>query len=264
MRPQSNPPPTEIRDSLLKTYAINDAMNQLILSDLDPRAWRAEPPGEKGSGRTIAAIFAHLHNSRLVWLRNSAPHLKCPTPLDPDRCTMKQAAVGAQKKRRAVPRDAHRRAFRRIPSAASRYTRAGVGRPLGPPTPPCSRTCSRTRPITAAKSCCSPTSSAIASSTPPPASGTGTNSGKRPASRSPARAEPPGNANLPIGGFALRVPAPDSGFRLVVRLLLHLCSSVVPRSHGPCRSTPVLTEGPWPRAFRPLAFFSVLVLAFWH
>ena len=97
MRPQSNPPPTEIRDSLLKTYAINDAMNQLILSDLDPRAWRAEPPGEKGSGRTIASIFAHLHNCRLVWLRNSAPHLKCPTPLDPDRCTMKQAAAAHKK-----------------------------------------------------------------------------------------------------------------------------------------------------------------------
>jgi len=83
----------EIRDSLLETYASNDAMNQLILYELDPRAWRAQPPGEKGNGRTIAAIFAHLHNCRLVWLKNSAPHLKCPAPLDPDRCTMKQAAA---------------------------------------------------------------------------------------------------------------------------------------------------------------------------
>src|SRR6202007_866312 len=83
----------EIRDSLLETYAINDGMNQVILSSLEPRAWRAEPPGKKGNGRTIAAIFAHLHNCRLVWLKNSAPHLKCPAPLDPDRCTMKQAAA---------------------------------------------------------------------------------------------------------------------------------------------------------------------------
>lgn len=79
--------------ALLRIYAINDAMNQLILSHLDPRSWRAEPPGPKGHGRALAAIFAHLHNSRLVWLRNSAPHLKCPAPLDPDRCTMKQAAA---------------------------------------------------------------------------------------------------------------------------------------------------------------------------
>jgi uncharacterized damage-inducible protein DinB len=83
----------EIRDVLLETYAINDAMNQLLLARVDPRAWRAEPPGKRGSGRTIAAIFAHLHNCRLVWLKGSAPHLKCPAPLDPHRCTRKQAAA---------------------------------------------------------------------------------------------------------------------------------------------------------------------------
>lgn len=83
----------EIRDTLLETYAGNDQMNQLILSHLDPRAWRAQPPGEKGNGRTIAAIFAHLHNCRVRWLKKSAPHLKCPPPLDPRRCTMKQAAA---------------------------------------------------------------------------------------------------------------------------------------------------------------------------
>jgi uncharacterized damage-inducible protein DinB len=49
-------------------------------------------PGASGH-RTIAAIYAHLHNSRLVWLRHNAPHLKCPAPLDPYRCTMKQASA---------------------------------------------------------------------------------------------------------------------------------------------------------------------------
>jgi uncharacterized damage-inducible protein DinB len=83
--------------AIIDTYAINDAMNQLILSHLDPRAWRADPPGKKRGGRTIAAIFAHLHNNRLVWLRNSAPHLKCPAPLDPFRCTIKQAASAHKK-----------------------------------------------------------------------------------------------------------------------------------------------------------------------
>jgi uncharacterized damage-inducible protein DinB len=88
---------SEIRDVLIETYATNDAMNQLILAHLDPRAWRAQPPGKKGSGRTIAAIFTHLHHCRLSWLRNSVPHLKCPAPLDPDRCTMKQAAAALKK-----------------------------------------------------------------------------------------------------------------------------------------------------------------------
>ncbi len=87
----------EIRDSLLETYAANDAMNQLILAQLDSRAWRAQPPGEIGRGRTIAAIFAHVHNARLKWLKGSAPHLKCPPPLDPHRCTKKQAAAAHKK-----------------------------------------------------------------------------------------------------------------------------------------------------------------------
>jgi uncharacterized damage-inducible protein DinB len=94
---QSHAALAEIRDSLLETYASNDAMNQLILSNLDPRAWRAQPPGEKGQGRTIAAIFAHLHNVRVKWLRLSAPQLKRPQPLDPDRCTIKQAAAAHRK-----------------------------------------------------------------------------------------------------------------------------------------------------------------------
>ena len=90
---QSHAALAEIRDALLETYAVNDAMNQFVLSHLDHRAWRAQPPGEKGSGRTIAATFAHLHNVRRKWLRLTAPHLKCPPRLDPSRCTMKQAAA---------------------------------------------------------------------------------------------------------------------------------------------------------------------------
>ena len=94
---QSHAALAEIRDTLLETYASNDAMNQLILANLDPRAWRAQPPGEKGSGRTIAAIFTHLHNCRLKWLKKNAPHLKCPPALDPHRCTMKQAVAAHRK-----------------------------------------------------------------------------------------------------------------------------------------------------------------------
>jgi len=73
---------------LLETYAVNDRMNQLILEHLDPRAWRAKPPGR--GARTIAAIFAHMHNIRRKWLRLSAPHLKLPAPLDRTRCTQHQ------------------------------------------------------------------------------------------------------------------------------------------------------------------------------
>ena len=97
MRQPKPPKPSSQHSAIIDTYAINDAMNQLILADLDPRAWRADPPGKKRGGRSIAAIFAHLHNCRVNWLRRSAPHLKCPAPLDPFRCTMKQAASAHKK-----------------------------------------------------------------------------------------------------------------------------------------------------------------------
>jgi uncharacterized damage-inducible protein DinB len=81
--------PTDFNQVLLETYAVNDRMNQLILEHLDPRAWRAKPPGR--NARTIAAIFAHVHNIRRKWLRLSAPHLKLPAQLDRTRCTPRQA-----------------------------------------------------------------------------------------------------------------------------------------------------------------------------
>jgi uncharacterized damage-inducible protein DinB len=89
---------SDIRDVLLETFAANDYMNQLILQHLDPRAWRAKVPAvSQRGGRTIATIFSHMHNNRLVWLKWSAPHLKCPAPLDPARCTMKQTATAYRK-----------------------------------------------------------------------------------------------------------------------------------------------------------------------
>ncbi len=80
---------TEFSRVMAEAYAVNDRMNQIVLEHLDPRAWRAKPPG--GKGRTIAAIFSHVHNIRRKWLRLSAPHLKLPAQLDRTRCTPKQA-----------------------------------------------------------------------------------------------------------------------------------------------------------------------------
>jgi uncharacterized damage-inducible protein DinB len=89
---------SNIREVLLETYAANDKMNQLLFTHLDARAWRADPPGlNRREGRTIAAVFAHMHNNRLVWLKRSAPHLKCPAPLDPERCTLRQTAIAHRK-----------------------------------------------------------------------------------------------------------------------------------------------------------------------
>ncbi len=73
---------------LVECYAVNERMNQMVLEHLDPAAWRAKLPGSKG--RTIAAIFVHMHNVRRKWLRLSAPHLTLPAAVDRSRCSQKQ------------------------------------------------------------------------------------------------------------------------------------------------------------------------------
>ena len=75
--------------ALLETFAVNERINQLILENLDPRAWTARAPG--GKARTIAAIFTHMHNVRRKWVRLSAPHLKLPPQLGRGHCTQRQA-----------------------------------------------------------------------------------------------------------------------------------------------------------------------------
>jgi uncharacterized damage-inducible protein DinB len=79
----------DLGQALAESYVINDRMNQVVLEQLDPRAWRAKLPGDRA--RTIAAIFSHVHNVRRKWLRLSAPHLKLPAALDRARCTQEQA-----------------------------------------------------------------------------------------------------------------------------------------------------------------------------
>jgi uncharacterized damage-inducible protein DinB len=79
----------DLSQVLVESYAVSERMNQIVLEHLDPGAWRAKLPGTKG--RTIAAVFSHVHNIRRKWLKLSAPHLKIPAPLDRARCTQKQA-----------------------------------------------------------------------------------------------------------------------------------------------------------------------------
>lgn len=74
-----------------RLFAANDRMNQMLLEHLDEAAWRAKPPGKV---RTIAAIFTHMHNVRVKWVRLTAPHLKAPAQLNRTHCTLQQARAG--------------------------------------------------------------------------------------------------------------------------------------------------------------------------
>jgi uncharacterized damage-inducible protein DinB len=72
-------------------FAVNDRINQILIEELDPAAWKANPPG---GVRTIAAIFTHMHNVRSKWIRLNAPHLKIPAKLSRLDCTPPQARAG--------------------------------------------------------------------------------------------------------------------------------------------------------------------------
>jgi len=109
------PPTTEFVDALLEAFAIDDRMNQLILDHLDPRAWRATLPATRNA-RTIAALFAHMHNIRRKWIRLTAPHLKLPPPLNRARSTPRQTRI----------------ALRRSAKQCSMLLQEALGNPSGP------------------------------------------------------------------------------------------------------------------------------------
>ncbi len=75
----------------VRIFAANERINQMLIEELDPAAWRAKPSGK---ARTIAAIFTHMHNVRTKWIRLTAPHLKVPRQLDRANCTPRQARAG--------------------------------------------------------------------------------------------------------------------------------------------------------------------------
>jgi hypothetical protein len=122
----------EIRDSLLETYASNDAMNQLIVSHLDPRAWRAQLPGQKGKGRTIAAIFAHLHKQSACMVEEFCATSEVPTATRSPPLHHEAGCCRAQEKRDAVPAHADGRIVGRSESPShkilSRQLDADVAR----------------------------------------------------------------------------------------------------------------------------------------
>lgn len=89
-------------EALLAAYATNDRINRYLIENLADEAWRAEPPG--GKGRTVAAIAAHMHNVRLMWLKVSAKGNDIPEQLDRHTVTRVQAVKALRKSHEALAR----------------------------------------------------------------------------------------------------------------------------------------------------------------
>ena len=105
-------PAFEPIEALLNAFDTSESMNQYLLDAIAPEAWRAEPPqppapeGKKAKkqGRTIAAIAAHMHNVRLMWLKvlSKDYDLKLPDKLEPDTATVAQVKKALGESHRAL------------------------------------------------------------------------------------------------------------------------------------------------------------------
>jgi uncharacterized damage-inducible protein DinB len=98
--PKIAPAAFSLQQALLTSFDTNDRINQYMIENLPAEAWLAEPPG--GKGRTVAAIVAHMHNVRVMWLKAAAKGSKIPEQLDRNRVTPAQAAKALEESRAAL------------------------------------------------------------------------------------------------------------------------------------------------------------------
>jgi uncharacterized damage-inducible protein DinB len=92
--------PFVLADALLSAFDTNDRINQYLLQHLPAEAWRAAPPGKKG--RDIAAVFAHMHNVRVLWLKATKGKGEVPAQLDRLTVTPAQASKALESSRIAL------------------------------------------------------------------------------------------------------------------------------------------------------------------
>jgi uncharacterized damage-inducible protein DinB len=85
--------------ALLNAFNTNNRINQYLIENLPPDAWQAKPP--EGKGRTIAAIVAHMHNVRVMWLK-AAKATEIPEQLDRATVTPAQAIRALESSRNAL------------------------------------------------------------------------------------------------------------------------------------------------------------------
>jgi len=100
MQPKKALEPFAVVDSLLNAFAINQRIDEFLIRAVPDAAWNATPPG--GKGRTIAAMAAHIHNVRLMWLKSVSGSAGLPARLEGESCSKDQAAGALQESWRAL------------------------------------------------------------------------------------------------------------------------------------------------------------------
>jgi uncharacterized damage-inducible protein DinB len=96
--PKKTTAPFHLPEALLSAFDTNDRINQYLLDALPAEAWRAEPPGNQG--RNVAAVVAHMHNVRVMWLKATKGTI--PDQLDKARVTPALARKALESSRAAL------------------------------------------------------------------------------------------------------------------------------------------------------------------
>jgi len=96
--PKKSAAPFVLSEALLAAFDTNDCINQYLIENLPAEAWHADPPSKKG--RDIAAIVAHMHNVRVMWLK--ATKGEVPEQLDKSTGTPAQAKKALEAGRAAL------------------------------------------------------------------------------------------------------------------------------------------------------------------
>lgn len=90
---------SQLPSALLNAFEVNDRINHYLIENLPPAAWTAKPP--EGKGRTVAAIVAHMHNVRVMWLKATKSE-EIPAQLDRSTVTPAQAVHALETSRHAL------------------------------------------------------------------------------------------------------------------------------------------------------------------
>lgn len=77
-----------LNDSLVRALDINCRITRYMVENLDLKAWHTPTPD--GKGRNVAAIVAHIHNVRRMWLK-AAGSKEIPEQLEKEKLNAKQA-----------------------------------------------------------------------------------------------------------------------------------------------------------------------------
>ena len=89
----------QLPQALLKAFDTNNRINEYLIENLPQQAWNVKPPD--GKGRTVAAIVAHMHNVRVMWLK-AAKADEIPDQLDRTTVTPVQAGRGLEGSRHSL------------------------------------------------------------------------------------------------------------------------------------------------------------------